>query len=268
MSVDTAFARLRDANPVPEPARLRDKYQDLNALLAATRQRSMEMDTELEIVETQKTATPMWRKALPALVAAAVAILIGAAVLLLVRDTEPDVADTPQGMAVLFIEGDAETAVKLLATDAVFEDALATSVEEYAAVREWQVAIGGFETVTGCSETPIGSTVEVSCTYTFGNAWTDALGVGPFTGSQYDFVVSGGLIQELHQTFDDSEFSPQAWEVFMRWLGINHAADRNPIVERGGFEDGQVPILTPESIALWAQYTNEFVESVEESDTP
>ncbi len=55
MSVDTAFARLRDANPVPEPARLRDKSQDLNALLAATRQRSMEMDTELEIVESSGT---------------------------------------------------------------------------------------------------------------------------------------------------------------------------------------------------------------------
>jgi hypothetical protein len=266
MSVDTAFARLRDANPVPEPARLRDKSQDLNALFAATRQRSMEMDTELEIVETQKTTTPMWRKALPGLVAAAVVILVGAVILLLARDTEPDVADTPQGMAVLFIEGDADTAVELLATDAAFEDTIETSVEEHAAFREWQVAIGMFATVTGCSETPIGSTVEVSCTYTHGNAWTDALGVGPFTGSQWDFVISGGQIQELQQTFDDSEYSPQAWEVFMQWLRFNHALDRSSMVEAVGSEG--VPILTPESIALWAQYTNEFVASVEESDTP
>ena len=266
IDVDAAVRAMRDADPVPNPESFRRFVVDSAVFLDETRERSMEIETELEAVETQKAPVPMWRKALPALVAAAVVILIGAAVLLLVRDTEPDVADTPQGMAVLFIEGDADAAVEMLATDAAFEDTIGTSVEEYAAFREWQVATGSFATVTGCSETPIGSTVEVSCTYTHGNAWTDALGVGPFTGSQYDFVISGGQIQELHQTFDASEFSVQAWEVFMRWLGINHVFDRSSMMEVVEF--GDVPILTPESIALWAQYTNEFVASVEESDTP
>ena len=56
----------------------------------------MEIPTELEATETEETPVPMWRKAMPALVAAAVVILVGAAILLLARDTEPDVAGIPQ----------------------------------------------------------------------------------------------------------------------------------------------------------------------------
>ena len=92
MSVDTAFTRLRDANPVPEPGWLRDESQDLGALLTTTRQRSMDMSKEPEPLETQKPPTPIWRKAMPALVAAAVVILVAAGFLLLARNDEPEVA--------------------------------------------------------------------------------------------------------------------------------------------------------------------------------
>lgn len=266
MSIDTAFARLRDANPVPEPARLRDRSQDLSALLAATRQRSMEMGTEIKPLDTYETPTPMWRKAMPALVAAAVAIVVGAAVLLLARNSEPDVAETPQGIAELLIEGDADTAVEVLATDAVVDHGAVTNAEEYAAFRDWQIAIGSLATVAECSETPTGPTVEVSCTYIHGNAWSEALGVGPFTVSRYDFVIVDGQIEEMRQTFDTSEFAPQAYQVFTGWLKENHPSDRTTMIRlRGG--GGEAPILTPESIAVWEQYTNEFVAFVSESGT-
>jgi hypothetical protein len=266
IDVDAAVRAMRDADPVPDPESFRRFVVDAAVFLDATRERNMEIQTELEAVETPKASVPMWRKALPALVAAAVVILIGAAILLLARDTEPDVADTPQGMAVLFIEGDADTAVGMLAPDAVVEHGIATTVEEYAAVREWQVVTGTFATVTGCSETPIASNVEVSCTYIHGNAWSEALGVGPFDGSQWVFVIADGQIQELNNTFDASEYSPQSNQVFRSWLGVNHPGVSVSMIDLA--TANQVPILTPESIALWEQYTEEFVASVAESGTP
>lgn len=224
------------------------------------------MGTEIKPLDTYETPTPTWRKAMPALVAAAVVILVGAAVLLLARNSEPDVANTPQGIAELFIEGDADTAVELLTTDAVVDHGSVASAEEYVAFRDWQVVIGSFETVTGCSETPIGSTVEVSCTYIHGNAWSEALGVGPFDGSEWVFVIADGQIEEMRQTFDISEFAPQAYQVFTRWLGEKYPGDRSIMIRRIG--NREAPILTPQSIALWEQYTNEFVASVAESGTP
>lgn len=224
------------------------------------------MHTELEPLETHKTPTPWWRSAMPALVAAAVVILVGAAFLLVTRNTEPDVADAPQGIAELFIEGDADTAVGLLATDAVVDHGVVTSAEEYAEFRNWQVVTGTFATVTGCSKNPIGSAVEVSCTYMHGNAWSEALDIGPFDGSEWVFVIADGQIEEIRQTFDISEFSPQAYLVFTGWLRENHPSDRSTMIAVVGAREA--PILTPQSIALWEQYTNEFVAFVAESGTP
>ena len=195
------------------------------------------------------------------------AVLAAGAVVLLMSNDEPDVVDTPQGMAELFIEGDATTAAGLLATDAVFDHSTATSVEEFTAFRDWQVATGAFAVVTGCSETPAGVPVEVTCTYIHGNAWSEALGVGPFDGSQWVFVIADGQIQELRQTFDFSAFGPQANLPFRIWLEDNHPVD---FVLMTGSEDilGGSVTLTPESIALWEQYTNEFVASHAEVGTP
>ena len=194
------------------------------------------------------------------------AVLAAGAAVLLTGNGEPDVADTPQGIAELFIEGDATTAVGLLANDAVFDHSTATSVEEYSAFRDWQVATGAFATVTECSETPAGVTVEVSCSYIHGNAWSEALDVGPYDGSKWVFVIGDGQIQELRQTFDFSEFAPQANLPFRRWLEDAHPADFMMMTQP---EDkwGSVT-LTPESIALWEQYTNEFVASQAEAGTP
>ena len=46
MSVDTAFRRLRQANPVPEPAGLREQRQASAAFLQTTQQRSEQMQTQ------------------------------------------------------------------------------------------------------------------------------------------------------------------------------------------------------------------------------
>lgn len=76
MSVETAFQRLREANPVPDPALLTDRSADFGALLTATMQRSAEMQTH-ELTRTETPQPPSRRPWLIAVTAAAAVILIG-----------------------------------------------------------------------------------------------------------------------------------------------------------------------------------------------
>jgi len=95
------------------------------------------------------------------------------------------------------------------------------------------------------------------------NAWSHALGVGPFAGSSIYFTIADGQITELSNTFNTARFSPQVWEPFVGWVSDIHPADIDVMfsAERDLTSD---PNLTPESIALWEQYTDEFVESLAE----
>lgn len=72
MSIDTAMQRLRDANPVPDPAALRKLPVETGVLLTATQQRSNEMQPRPEPFTNQKAPTSQRRKWIPELAAAAV----------------------------------------------------------------------------------------------------------------------------------------------------------------------------------------------------
>ena len=105
----------------------------------------------------------------------------------------------------------------------------------------------------------VGPPTEVSCTYTMANAWSQALGVGPFTGSSFDITIADGQIQQVTSNFNTSGFSWQVWDVFTGWLRDTHPDDVDVMFERVGGND--VPLKNPEAIALWAQHTTEFVAS-------
>jgi hypothetical protein len=89
------------------------------------------------------------------------------------------------------------------------------------------------------------------------NAWSQALGVGPFTGSSFDFTIADGQIQQLIDNRDFNQFSGQVWDVFTAWLSDTHPDDVDVIFERVGSND--IPLITLEAIALWEQHTTEFV---------
>ena len=129
MSVDSAFQRLRDANPVPEPAALRERRIDAAVFHAATQQRSREMQTENEPITIEKRREPPRWKWMPALVTAVVLIVAGAS-FLLVRGGGSDVAGggpdvSPESLLDAFIEAwddqDVERAVGLFTEDAEFD---------------------------------------------------------------------------------------------------------------------------------------------------
>ena len=136
MPVDAAFQRLRDANPVPHPAALRERPIDASVFLVATQQRSREMQTDHEPIRTKTAPTLRRRNWIPAVVAAVVVILAGGSVLLFTGDTEPGVAGgraSPVDIARTFIEArdawDGEAARSLVADDALIDGFVATADE-------------------------------------------------------------------------------------------------------------------------------------------
>ncbi|MCP3973655.1 MAG: hypothetical protein GY720_04100 [bacterium] len=164
---------------------------------------------------------------------------------------------------------DAATAVALLAPGAVIEHGIAGDVEGYEATLDWSLAIGDRRLAIDCTEAVFtGASAAITCAYDYSNAWSQALGVGPFSGNTFDFVIADGQILELRHTVGIlNDYSPQVWEVFTGWLTSNHLSDRLTMIRT--VSDGtQFPIPTPESIALWDQYTQEFVAEIESSRTP
>jgi hypothetical protein len=111
MSVDTAFQRLRDANPVPEPALLRTQSHDSAVLLAATRQRSTVMQTQEETINQKGQESPSRRLLIGLGVAAAVllavAVTVGVALALTTANPLPpanQVNDPDAAEAVAVVE--------------------------------------------------------------------------------------------------------------------------------------------------------------------
>jgi hypothetical protein len=171
-------------------------------------------------------------------------------------------AETPPGDAVDvaadFIKArdawDSAKATTLLAPDAVLDDWVDT-VEDYPDTMAYFRATDSRFTLGECRQTNTGQPAEVSCTYTYENAWTNALGVGPYSGSSFEFVIADGLIQDLANNFDSSGFSDDVWDVFNSWIRLNHNPDLLVM-----YPDGCcTPSHTPEAVVLWERYTNEFV---------
>ena len=102
------------------------------------------------------------------------------------------------------------------------------------------------------------------CEYTHENAWSRALGVGPFGPGTFRFVIADGRISQVEHQFAVEGFGDSAWNRFDAWLGANHPADRGTMyVVLGSYAS-----FTPESIALWERHTAEFVGSLTAATSP
>lgn len=170
---------------------------------------------------------------------------------------------TPEEIAARFIQArdarDAEATMSLFAPDANIDDRV-SDLADYEVEYIWYEAVGWNWAEQDCVEaTPISEPASVTCTYAMENDWSRALDVGPFNGS-FDFDIVDGQIVAISNNFPP-EFSRQAWDRFEGWVRANHLADYSLMYDDSGALSG--PHLTSESMALWEQYTAEFVASEE-----
>ena len=171
--------------------------------------------------------------------------------------------EKPEATARRFLEArdswDAQATERLLASDAVIRDLEVPRAADYAQQYRWYATLDWRWRVDECTEMTSGPPAEVACTYTMENAWSRAMGAGPFEGT-YEFVVSDGQIQEVNGSdgFNVVEFSP-VWGSFKGWVSANHLDDVAVMYV------GATPVYTPESMALWEQHTEAFVASLAEA---
>lgn len=215
-----------------------------------------------------------WAK--PGLIAAAAAaiLIVVGIVAFNSSDDDNDAAVAAQdpteaalGVALDFVEardaGDGETVRSLVADDAALDGEIVSTADEYPAVAEFNQATGWRFTEPDCTATVVGTPAEVTCTYVMENAWSQALGVGPFYGSSYQFVIADGQIQQVTHDLDTIVFGSQVWDVFMDWLNDTYPDDVDTMIDPT--DNVERPRATPEANALWEQHTTEFVSSQRDS---
>lgn len=155
---------------------------------------------------------------------------------------------------------DSQTALGLLAADVEFEGiGPVTTTDDYEMFLEWLRAIEWRWTLDQCSSADTEPPTAVTCTMIHENAWSRALGVGPFDGMRFELEVSDGEIQHVNRIFDTQDFSPQVWEPFTAWLRENHPEDVLTVLTDGCCQAD----VGPEAVTLWEQFTREFVAEQE-----
>jgi hypothetical protein len=125
---------------------------------------------------------------------------------------------------------------------------------------EYERATGWVFPPLGCEEvsTSVDGTL-VSCLYSNDGSWMQALGLEPDVGSDI-LLIKEGLV---HAVTEDSSYPlpgvGQAWDTFREWVEQNHSGDLATMYDAGN------PRYTSEAIALWEQYTEEFIAEMESS---
>jgi hypothetical protein len=272
--VNRASERVRrDLNEIAERATPSPTAWD--SILSRIQTESDEADIEVVWRDPDDQQRPSRARVLLWVGVAASAVLITVGVVAVTRggDDADRVVETDEtrqaiDLAQRFVEArerwDGEAVRALVADDAeIVGENQVTTADEYLVNADFERVTEWHFRQPECTATDVDPTARVRCTYTMDNAWSQALGVGPFTGSSFTFVIADGQIQQITHYFDFNLFSPQVFEVWVAWLTDNHPADVDAMYDFSGAE----PIVhsTPEALALQEQYTNEFVESQRES---
>lgn len=261
MSVETAFERLRGANPAPHP----DELDTPSRTEVIRRITAVETEDDMTVL-LPPVSRPLLSSRLRLLGAAAVTVVaLGLVFVLMSNDSDVEPADRdPIKTADLFMAAmstlDEDGTTALFAQD-VRLDPLA---EDWPALLDWYRASEWVHTPERCSEVTslpaTDSVVTIYCTYLPTNAWSEALGHEVTTPDRFVLRVQEGLIVGLENqdvgTPAETSFLP-AWAAFIEWVEENHPQDLEAM-----FSDNGEINLSDESIALWAKNTDEFVSSV------
>jgi hypothetical protein len=250
---DQVVAMFAKANPVPSLDLLEPiEPLDIDSLKDPS-ERSREM-SDVQTIEPKKERRRIrWAPVLvSALVAvAAVAVLINRGVF----DAQPA---TPVGVADAYFEARKERDFEAVA--ALFVPGTERSfIEEQVNLEDWELgaALGDNYLTQSCQEVSQGDDgVLVECAFTATNDLFRVLGFDPETG-QVTLLIADGHIENLTETMLSRPSTTEVLSTFHDWLEDNHPDDVDTLME------GLMVKVTPESIALWEQYVDEFVADME-----
>jgi hypothetical protein len=100
------------------------------------------------------------------------------------------------------------------------------------------------------------SGTDLRCRFDYHILRSDEIGLGPYSGSYFDFTVRDGEIVHVSEMMAINEFSPQMWEPFRAWVATTYPEDAKVMYAGGG------AAFTEESIALWKQRSQEYAKEV------
>ncbi len=264
MSIDTAFQRFREANPVPNPAALRE--QPVDVLLA--RQRSMQ-STQIERMDAAPSRRPP--RLTPALVTGAVlvAVLIATGLLAAVRGGNEAAASLERRSTLIaeqaeaYSAGDFDRWVRYFADDAsLWGGAYTIDSPDVKLLFPLSAAAGEQWTIAGLCRDG-GTPREVTCPMRQTDDFHGPAGLAldamfTFTFDEDDRITAFGPDEFL-----SAHFAPwRTFDVrFVRWF-----EDAHPEVELGGMwlgNDSGV-MLTGDGLASAIEYVDEFIAQSDE----
>lgn len=162
---------------------------------------------------------------------------------------------------------DAERAMSFVAADADLRGLIEPQVPADAEGLSMQLALleaqGYEQTVTSCDPYRIGTDTRltgVTCEIDFHGIRSDEIGRGPFSGTDFSFVVQDGEIIQASMSWGIVEFSPQMWEPFAEWVATEHPKDVKVMYVDASQANYR---LTEESIRLWERRSKDYVKAVQ-----
>lgn len=156
---------------------------------------------------------------------------------------------------------DAELLVAIMAPDASFGGSeLAQRVDDYALLTRYEQIVDWQFLDVSCNA---GSADRVVCSYTLQDAFNEHAGQGPYPGSSFLLELDGNQIIRANHNVDAPDEFFAATEVgFFAWVRDNHPDDLDVMVDDRFL--GIAPVsLTVESIDLWDEHVNSFLDSDE-----
>lgn len=214
---------------------------------------------------------------LPAVVAAAVVVIVGLA---LIPSQDPPVGEaaspeampdplteasllvfpaSPVDVAESFMEawvrGDGQAAAADFTSDGVFYGYAEFEPGMLPFLRDWYRSVGQQYQNEGCQFRP---TNAVWCRYTFENKLTRALNQERLT-STFQFFIEGGAIDHVRDNFSLYTVSDYGdiWDLFLKWVKIRAESNFESMYDT----DAGHPLLDPTSIELWEHYSDDFAAS-------
>jgi hypothetical protein len=251
---DQVVALFAKANPVPS-LDLLDPIEkvDIDRLTSDTeRRRAM-----TEVKTTREDVAVPRRRLVPVLLAV-LGVIVATAIILgqLNRPTEP-VQPTPteaEVIATAYYEAGANQDLSAIEELAASDADVPIEPSELSGRWAYERATGWVFPPAGCEERSTGPDgTLVACRYMVDGAWMQALGLEPEVGIDL-VLVEDGRIQSVTEESGGGDNVGEAWSAFRSWVVANHNDDMSTMYESNG-----LPRYTPEAVALWEQYTDEFV---------